>query len=420
MDRGTGRHRDAVAAARRRRLAEIDNVGLAASQFSRFQFASSSENLIGSITESGDTPTAYPAAIQQAATYNNLNQLTNFLGQSLTYDLDGNLLADGQRNYTWDAENRLIGITYPAQPGKQTTFAYDGLSRRTTIASTPTGGGTPASISYIWCGPRLCQARVGGNSPTRAYYAEGELVLGSPAQTYYYAPDQIGSVRRVFASAASAPAYGYDPYGNSLQSTTLLTDFGYAGMFHNADSGLYLTQFRVYDPSIGRWLTREPIGETGDPLANLYGYAAENPINEADPTGLCPGFCQLPNGQIVSYYDMGNGYALIGGGQSQALPAPGAGAAVGNAVNSMAMPTVDKPGGIAGGGASGPVTSPASGLLRDLFPGQFQPFKSVTGTPSVGGALGRMLPGLGTGMMLLDSAAMFNSMQNAPVCTPIL
>lgn len=90
---------------------------------------------------------------------------------------------------------------------------------------------------------------------------EGEFVPGTPAQSYYYGPDQISSVRRVFASTSSAPAYGYDPYGNALQATAPLTDFGYAGRFTNADSGLYLTQFRAYDPVAGRWLSRDPIGE---------------------------------------------------------------------------------------------------------------------------------------------------------------
>ena len=99
---------------------------------------------------------------------------------------------------------------------------------------------------------------------TREYFAEGEFVNGSPGQTYYYGPDQIGSVRRVFASTASAPAYSYDPYGNALQGTAPLTDFNYAGMFYNADSGLYLTQYRAYDPVSGRWLSRDPIGEIND------------------------------------------------------------------------------------------------------------------------------------------------------------
>ena len=35
-------------------------------------------------------------------------------------------------------------------------------------------------------------------------------------------------------------------------------------MFYNADSGLYLTQYRAYDPVAGRWLSRDPIGEMDD------------------------------------------------------------------------------------------------------------------------------------------------------------
>src|SRR5437016_5648520 len=73
----------------------------------------------------------------------------------------------------------------------------------------------------------MCQARNAGNLAIRGYFAEGEFVPGAPAQPYYYGPDQIGSVRRVFASASNAPAYSYDPYGNALQATAALADFGY-------------------------------------------------------------------------------------------------------------------------------------------------------------------------------------------------
>jgi RHS repeat-associated protein len=84
-------------------------------------------------------------------------------------------------------------------------------------------------------------------------------------------------------------AYGYDPYGNALRvfAPGEPADFRYAGMFYNADSGLYLTRWRVYDPAIGRWLSRDPIGEAGDPAANLYRYVAGNPIGVSDPLGLC-------------------------------------------------------------------------------------------------------------------------------------
>jgi RHS repeat-associated protein len=111
-------------------------------------------------------------------------------------------------------------------------------------------------------------------------------VQGSPAQTLYCGIDQIGSVRRVFSGTTSATAYGYDPYGLPLQATAPITDFVYGGMFYNADSGLYLTNYRAYDPIAGRWLSRDPIGEQNDPVANLYAYVGGNAPNLTDPLGL--------------------------------------------------------------------------------------------------------------------------------------
>ena len=261
-------------------------VGLSPGQYSTFQYTTTPENQISSITETSDAATVYPAGLTQTASYNNLNQLTNLSGQVSNFDANGNLLSDGPQVYSWDAENRLIGITYPGQPSKKTVFTYDGLGRRTAIASTPPGGGSTVAISYVWCGSRPCQAR-NGNMTAREYYGEGEFVPGSPAQPYYYAPDQIGSVRRVFANASSAPAYSYDPYGNPLQAAAPLTDFGYAGMFRNAESGLSLTLSRAYDPVVGRWLSRDPLGERSDATANLYVYVRGDPLNLVDWSGLC-------------------------------------------------------------------------------------------------------------------------------------
>lgn len=317
-----------------RRLVSIGNVGLSAGHFSNYQFTTTPENFIAGIAETSDAAAVYPGTLTQSATYNNLNQLTNLSGQALTYDLNGNLTSDGQRSYTWDAENRLVGITYPGAPGKQTAFAYDGLSRRIAITSTPPGGGSATTTSYLWCGERICQARNSGNATIRSYYDQGELVPGAPPQTLYYGVDQLGSARRVFASVSTAPAFSYDAYGRPLQGTAPVTDFNFAGMFYNAESGLYLTHYRAYDPVAGRWLSRDPIGETNqtansvapravadavtraatlmgpvDATANsiqlteahlrwdnfrftsgqsLYAYADGNPISLNDPTGENP------------------------------------------------------------------------------------------------------------------------------------
>jgi RHS repeat-associated protein len=268
-----------------RRLSAINNTGLTAGQFSNYSFTTTPENYITGITENADASAVYPAAGSQTATYNTLNQLTNLSGQALTFDANGNLTSDGQRTYAWDAENRLIGITYPGVSGKATAFTYDGLGRRATISSTSPGGGATVT-SYLWCGDDICQARNAGNSTIRSYYDEGEYLPGTPAQTLYYGIDQIGSVRRVFASTSSTTAYGYDPYGAPLQATAPMTDFFFAGMFYNADSRLYLTKYRAFDPLTGRWLSRDPIGEKTDPGANLYTYVRGNPITLADALGL--------------------------------------------------------------------------------------------------------------------------------------
>ncbi len=268
-----------------RRLESISNVGLSTSQYSNFHFATNPIQQIISVSEETDSTSVYPTAGSQTASYNNLNQATAISGQALSYDANGNLLSDGARTYSWDAENRLIGITYPSQAGKQTAFTYDGIGRRVTIASTPAGGGTAVSTSYIWCGANICQSRDSGNAVTREYYPEGEFVPGSPGQTLYYGVDQLGSVRRVFATTTSSPAYGFDPYGKPLQGTAPLADFGYAGTFYNADSGLYLTRYRAYDPVAGRWLSRDPSGEGSDPASNLYRYANGDPAGLYDPSG---------------------------------------------------------------------------------------------------------------------------------------
>jgi RHS repeat-associated protein len=158
-----------------------------------------------------------------------------------------------------------------------------GLGRRTSITSTPAGG-SAVTTSYLWCGSRISQARNAAGAVTRSYYAEAEYLPG-PAQPLYYAPDQLGTVRRGFAGPTNAPAYAYDPYGQKLQAGAPLTDFTYAGMFANADSGLYLTKYRAYDPAAGRWLSRDPMGEGSDPIGNLYRYVQGNPLSYVDPQG---------------------------------------------------------------------------------------------------------------------------------------
>lgn len=220
-----------------------------------------------------------------SASYNALNEVTTFAGDQFAYDLDGNLIDDGSRLYTWDAAGRLIGVTSKSVPSNVTTFKYDGLGRRVAIVS------NGVETRYLWCGDAICQARTSSDIPIRYYYREGEYRPGS-GDKYFYLPDQLGSVRDIANVGGSLVAsYDYDPYGRTTESAgTPSADMRFAGMFYEQNTGLYLTRYRAYDPRIGRWISRDPVyGTIGTDFkgsGDLYTYVSDDPVNFVDPSGL--------------------------------------------------------------------------------------------------------------------------------------
>jgi len=55
---------------------------------------------------------------------------------------------------------------------------------------------------------------------------------------------------------------------------------------------LYLLGQRWYDSEVGRFISRDPIGEKGG--VNLYVYVGNNPIKLVDPYGLKVEYCIVP------------------------------------------------------------------------------------------------------------------------------
>src|SRR5882762_1909303 len=69
---------------------------------------------------------------------------------NLTFDLNGNMTSDGTNDYAWDAENRMIKITYPGS-NNFSSFVYDGLSRNASIVET-TAGSVTSTKQFVWSG----------------------------------------------------------------------------------------------------------------------------------------------------------------------------------------------------------------------------------------------------------------------------
>jgi RHS repeat-associated protein len=91
--------------------------------------------------------------------------------------------------------------------------------------------------------------------------------------------------------------YDYDPYGQRAKLAGAEdVDFGYTGHYDHAPSGLNLTLYRAYNPAFGRWLSRDPIGESEGP--NLYAYVSNSPVAHRDLLGLSK--CDTAYNECVS------------------------------------------------------------------------------------------------------------------------
>ena len=213
----------------------------------------------------------------------NLTISANGLATAFSYDKAGNQLVKSNANqiftFGWDGADRCTTIT---NGNFQTTLAYDGLSRwsRITEYSNST---LIADRRFIYIGTALAEERdATGTNIIKRFFANGFWQQGT---NYYYNTDHLGSILEVTTQNGTIIAkFQYDPYGRRTQTFgTLWVDFGYAGLFE-LPNGLKLAVWRIYDPSTGRWINRDPIREQGG--WNLYAYCAGNPVCFLDVQGL--------------------------------------------------------------------------------------------------------------------------------------
>jgi RHS repeat-associated protein len=127
----------------------------------------------------------------------------------------------------------------------------------------------------------------GSGADTFYIYGPGGLPVASitGSAVRYFHHDQLGSTRVLTdATGRVVGTYSWDPCGRPAGRTGTDTPrLGYAGQYTDPETGLGYLRARHYQPTTGRFLTR-------DPLVSLsrepYGYAANDPVNHTDPTGL--------------------------------------------------------------------------------------------------------------------------------------
>lgn len=267
-----------------------------------------------SVTRETGTP------VTSTYTANSLNQYTAVTGLSPdpAHDADGNMLANGEWTYTWDAENRLVSAqnstarheyvydylgrrierrTYDAPAngtpvlGETRRFLYDGWHLVAEYRLQTVDGDTkPALVAtHLWgidlSGTVGGAGGVGGLLRTRAYSiaADGALV---PGARYYPAYDANGNVSEYLdGSGAVAAHYEYSPFGRyTAGGTAAALPFTFSTKYADLGTGLYYYGYRYYSPMLGRWISRDPLGEDGGEA--LYVFIGNAPVGSVDLMGL--------------------------------------------------------------------------------------------------------------------------------------
>lgn len=247
-------------------------------------------------------------AVTATYTYDpNGNRLTRVAGAQTTthtYDDQDRLLTAGNTSYTYTAAGELRTITTGSSvttlthdelgtllsvalpDGRTVSYGIDGQNRRVSKSINGT-----AVQGFLYQDQLRIVAELDGANALVSRFVYGDkphvpayLIRGG--QTFRYVTDQVGSVRLVVntATGAIAQRIDYDEFGNVLNDTAPgFQPFGFAGGLWDRDTGLVRFGARDYDPRVGRWATKDPIGLAGS--KNLFTYSHSDPVNYIDPNG---------------------------------------------------------------------------------------------------------------------------------------
>jgi RHS repeat-associated protein len=197
--------------------------------------------------------------------------------------------------YMWDAAGMLVEVT--RSDGLHATFAYDALGRRV--------GKKAGSLEtrWIWDGDVILH-ELRSDRPLGTYYHEPEsfapLVQVSGGRAYEVIGDQLGAPTAMYDDAGRlAWQMQLDLFGvaRTEREAPIECPFRWPGQYHDEETGLHYNRFRYYDPSLGQYLSPDPLSVEGG-LA-LYAYVPD-PLTWADPLGLSG--CKDDEGPLVNIF----------------------------------------------------------------------------------------------------------------------
>ncbi|WP_078587929.1 DUF6531 domain-containing protein [Streptomyces mobaraensis] len=207
--------------------------------------------------------------------------------------------------YTWDAEDRLIGVVTP--DGIQWRYHYDPLGRRISKQRLAADGETVLEETrFTWDGSSLAEQTT---SASRAHedltltwdqmgtmpltQVETKSLANAPQKIidqrfFAMVADQIGTPTELvdesgdIAWRARSTLWGSTVWNRDASAHTPIR---FPGQYFDAETQLHHNYFRYYDPETARYLSLDPLGLAPAPNPATY---VDNPHTLSDPLGLAP------------------------------------------------------------------------------------------------------------------------------------
>jgi len=224
--------------------------------------------------------------------YNESGRLVRAGKDLFVYDADGNLVKQktkgGTTRYRYDAGNNLAEVKLP--DGTTVKYGYGPFGER--IWREKNG----KRQNYLFDGDNVLQELTETYQASRTYLFAGLdrplMILGPDGMTVFH-EDALGSIIALSNDDGRISAhYTYDAFGKVIQRDGSAASQTFLFTSRPVDPALQLYNLRArfYDPTIGRFISRDPvIGDIDDPVTLApYLYARNNPLSYVDHTGEKP------------------------------------------------------------------------------------------------------------------------------------
>lgn len=198
--------------------------------------------------------------------------------------------------------NALNQLTETLTKNYKVSFTYDAEGLRT--GKTVNGEKT----IYVWDGDQVVMELSKGGAVQKRYIRGNDLVYadkGENTEKTYYVTDMHGNVVQLLDESGNVTkTYEYDSFGNEVKPEKKDENpYRYCGEYYDKETEEVYLRARYYEPSVGRFITRDTYtGESDEPLSlHLYTYCANDGVNAWDPSGHDRVILRMPTIDFKKY-----------------------------------------------------------------------------------------------------------------------